>query len=99
MTPTSRDPHKVQSELEASEEYQAPPREQEQDVDTGQPPSGAGDPVDLTLLEAQQGQSKPAMSETRPRPTPAPAPEDTVSSKDELADPANPRATPPGERM
>ena len=97
MTATSRDPHKVQSELEASEEYQAPPREHEQDVDSGQPPSGAGDPVDLTLLEAQQGQSKPAMSETRPRPTPAP--EDTVSSKDELADPANPRATPPGERM
>ena len=33
MTAASRDPHKVQSELEASEEYQAPPREQEQDVD------------------------------------------------------------------
>ncbi len=96
MTAASRDPHKVQSELEASDEYQAPPREHEQDVDHGQPPSGAGDPVDLTLLEAQQRQSKPAMSETRPR---NPAPEDTVSSKDELADPANPRATPPGERM
>ena len=97
MTAANRDPHKVQSELEGAEEYQAPPREHEQDVDRHQPPSGADDPVDLTLLEAQQGRNQPAMSETRPRPTPAP--EDTVSSKDELADPANPRATPPGERM
>ena len=97
MTAASRDPHRVQSELEASEEYQAPPREKEQDADGGQPPPGAGDPVDLTLLEAQEGSSQPAMSETRPRPTPAP--EDTVSTRDELADPANPRATPPGERM
>ena len=97
MTAASRDPHKVQAELEASEEYQAPPREQEQDVESRQPPSGADDHVDLTLLEAQQGRSQPAMSDTRPRPTPAP--EETVSTKDELADPANPRATPPGERM
>lgn len=97
MTAASRDPHQVQSEFEASEEYQAPPREQEQDVESGQPPSGADDPVDLTLREAQQGNNQPAMSDTRPRPTPAP--EETVSTKDELADPANPRATPPGERM
>jgi hypothetical protein len=97
MTAASRDPHKVQSALENAEEYQAPPRAHEQDVDGEQPPSGADDPVDLTLLEAQQGRAKPQMSETRHRPTPAP--EDTVSSKDELADPANPRATPPGERM
>ena len=97
MTAAGRDPHEVQSELEAYEEYQAPPREHEQVVDSAQSPSGADDPVDLTLLEAQEGRPQRAMSETRPRPNPAP--EDTVSSKDELADPDNPRATPPGERM
>jgi len=97
MTAPSRDPHQIQAELEGVEEYQAPPRDHEQDTENDQPRSGAGDPVDLSLLEAQQGRSKPEMSETRPHPTPAP--EDTISSKDELADPANPRATPPGERM
>jgi hypothetical protein len=97
MTAASRDPHKVQSELEGAEEYQAPPREHEQVIDARQPPSGADDPVDLSLLEAQRRHHEPAMSETRTRSTPAP--EDTVSGKDELADPANPRATPPGERM
>ena len=97
MTAASRDPHQIQAELEGVEEYQAPPRDHEQETETDQPPSGGGDPVDLSLLEAQQGRSKPAMSATRPRP--APAPEDTISSKDELADPSNPRATPPGERM
>jgi len=97
MTAASGDPHKVQSQLEASEQYQAPPREHEQDFDGKQPPSGSDDPVDLNLLAAQQGRSQAAMSETRPLPTPAP--EETVSNKDELADPANPRATPPGERI
>lgn len=97
MTEASRDPHKIQSELEGAEEYQAPPREHEQDVDSEQPPSGTGDPVDLTLLEAQQGRHRPRMSETRR--LAAPAPESTISGKDELADPADPRATPPGERM
>ena len=97
MTAASRDPHRVQSEFERAVEYQAPPREHEQDAESGEPSSGADDPVDLSLLEVHQGRRKPEMSATRPRP--APAPEDTVSGKDELADPADPRATPPGERM
>ena len=97
MTAASRDPHKIQSELESAEEYQAPPREHEQDVDAGHLSAGADDPVDLSLLESQRGRDEQAMSETRRRANPAP--EDTVSGKDELADPANPRATPSGERM
>lgn len=97
MTEASRDPHQIHKELEGAEEYQSPPRENEQDVESGQPSSGAGDPVDVSLLEAQQGRHKPEMSETKPHPaTPLGG---TVSGKDELADPADPRATPPGERM
>jgi hypothetical protein len=97
MTEASRDPHKIQAELEAVEEYQAPPREHEQRPENEQSPSGAGDSVDLSLLEAQQGRHKAGMSETKPHA--APDPKSTVSTKDELADPAHPRATPPGERM
>lgn len=97
MEETSGDPHQIQKELADLEEYQAPPREHEQQVEDKQPPSGENDPVDLSLLEAQQARHKPEMSETKP-PT-ADDPESTVSGKDELADPANPRATPPGERM
>ena len=97
MTEASRDPHKIQAELEGIEEYQAPPREREQDVANEESPSGADDPVDVSLLEAQRGESASSMSETKPRA--APDPTSTVSSKDELSDPANPRATPPGERM
>jgi len=97
MTEASGDPHRIQKELEGAEEYQSPPRENEQDVECAQPSSGAGDPVDLSLLEAQQGQHKPEMSETKPHS--AMPPGGTISGKDELADPADPRATPPGERM
>jgi len=97
MTAASGDPHQVQSELEGAEEYQAPPREHEQEVESDQPPSGAGDPVDLSLLQAQQGRHAPGMSETKPHS--ATPPGGTISGKDELADPENPRATPPGERM
>jgi len=96
MTEASREPRKVLSELEGVEDYQAPPREHEQDVEHGQSPSPA-DPVDLSRLEAQQGPDEPVMSETKPHG--ATDPESTVSGKDERSDPANPRATPPGERM
>jgi hypothetical protein len=96
MTTGSGDPHRIHEELEAAEEYQAPPREHERDVET-ELSSGAGDPVDLPLLEAQQGRGEREMSETKPHP--ATPPGGTVSGKDELADPDNPRATPPGERM
>jgi hypothetical protein len=98
MTAASQDPHKIQSELEGAEEYQAPPREHEQNVEQDQQPSRADDPViDLTLLESQQGRSEPDMSETKK--TPSATPGFTVSGKDELADPDNPGAPPPGERM
>lgn len=97
MTAASRDPHRIQSELEGAEEYQAPPREHEQDVESEPVPSGAGDPVDLSLLDAQKGKQQPGMLETKDRPVAAP--KLTVSGKDELADPIDPRATPPGERM
>jgi hypothetical protein len=93
----SRDPHKIQAELEGIEEYQAPPREHEQDMENERSPAGADDPIDVSLLEAQQGGSMSSISESKPRA--APDPKSTVSSKDELSDPANPRATPPGERM
>lgn len=97
MPAASRDPHQIHAELEAAEEYQAPPRDHEHVVASGHTPSGAGDPIDVPLLEAQQGQHEPQMSETKPQSHPAPG--STVSGKDELADAANPRATPPGERM
>jgi hypothetical protein len=97
MTDASRDTNKIQSELEAVEEYQAPLREHEQDTESAPPPSGADDPIDVSLLEAQQGRRQPGMSETKPYA--APDPKSTVSTQDELADPADPRATPPGERM
>ena len=98
MTAESQDPHKIQSELEGTEDYQAPPREHEQNVGQDQQAPPADDSlVDLTLLESQQGRSEPDMSETKK--TPSATPGFTVSGKDELADPDNPTALPPGERM
>ena len=97
MNESSRDPHQIQKELEGVEEYQAPPREHEQDGASEEQPSGAGDPVDVSLLEAQQERHEPEMSETKPHP--AAGPETTISGKDEQSDPTDPRATPPGERM
>ena len=97
MTAASRDPHKIQSELEGVEEYQAPPRDHEQNAEAGHMSAGADDPVDVELLVAQQGTRKPKMSATKD--SAVPTPESTVSGKDELADPVNPRAVPPGERM
>ena len=95
MTEASPDPQTIQAELERVEEYQAPPREHHPD-DEAVSPSEADGPVELSLLEAQEGGHE-GMSETKPHA--APDPRTTVSSKDELADPADPRATPPGERM
>jgi hypothetical protein len=98
MATANRDSHQIHADLEEVEGYQRPPREHEQRADGGQPSSGADDPVDLSLLEAQQERRhKPEMSETKPEA--AAAPKSTVSGKDELSDPANTRATPPGERM
>jgi hypothetical protein len=90
-------PQRINTVLEGTEEYQAPPREHEQETKNEQPSTGAGEQVDVSLLEAQQERHDPEMSETKPA-----AAEDwksTVSGKDELADPDDPRATPPGERM
>ncbi len=94
MTEPNPDPRKIQAELERVEEYQAPPRTHEGREPAS--PSGADGQVEVSLLEAQAGTHE-GTSETKPHA--APDPRTTVSSKDELADPANPRATPPGERM
>ena len=99
MTERSGDPHQVQAELERVEEYQAPPREheQEQEPEADQPSPGAEEHVDLSLLEAQQGRHKPKMSKTKR--TPSITAGIDISGKDELSDPSNPHAPPPGERM
>ena len=81
MTAPSPDPRTIQAELEHVEEYQAPRREHEQG-DQPAPRSGADSPVDVSLLEAQEGQRE-GMSETKPHA--APDPHTTVSSRDELA--------------
>ena len=54
MPAASRDPHQIHAELEAAEEYQAPPREHEQVVASGHTASGAGDSIDVPLLEARR---------------------------------------------
>lgn len=97
MTERRGDPHQIQAELEEVEEYQAPPREHEQEPGADQPSTGADEHVDLSLLEAQQGRQRPEMSETKR--TPSITPGIDISGKDELKDPANPEAPPPGERM
>ena len=97
MTEPSGDPHQIEAELEAVEEYQAPPRHHEQETGPEQPLEEQDDHVDLTLLEAQQGRQEPQMSDTKR--TPGSTPGIDISGKDELGDPANPDAPPPGERM
>jgi hypothetical protein len=89
------DLHRIDRELEGVEEYQSPPREHEQGAEAEQTPTGAGDQVDVSVLEAQQGRRAPEMSDTQR----CAEPNSTVSGKDELANPDDPRATPPGERM
>ena len=96
MTEPNPDPRKIQAELEEVEEYQAPPREREQGIEPTSPATGSDSPIDVSLLEAQGGGHE-GMSETKRHA--APDPHTTVSSKDELANPSNARATPPGERM
>ena len=95
MAEANPDPRKIQEELGRVDEYQAPPREHEPS-DEPAPPSGADSAVDVSRLEAQEGKHQ-GMSETKPHADPDPR--TTVSSKDEIADPADPRAVPPGERM
>jgi hypothetical protein len=94
--PEQPDLHQIDRELEGVEEYQSPPREHEQGTEADQISTGAGEHVDVSVLEAQQRRRDPEMSD--PQRLPA-EPKSTVSGKDELADPASPRATPPGERM
>jgi len=91
----AQDPHQTHAEPDV-DEYQRPPRDHEQPIDGGHSPSGAGDPVDALLIGAQPS-PKSEMSETKPQA--ATDPESTVSGKDELSDPTDPRATPPGETM
>jgi hypothetical protein len=97
LTERRGDPHEIEAELEAVEEYQAPRREPEQKAEVDQPSAPEEEHVDLSLLEAQQGRHKPEMSETKR--TPSITPGMDISGKDELGDPANPDQPPPGERM
>jgi hypothetical protein len=89
------DLRRIDRELEGVEAYQSPPREHEQRAAADRISTGAGNQVDVSVLEAQQGRRAPEMSDTQRRPEP----KSTVSGKDELANPDDPRATPPGERM
>jgi len=91
----ARDPHQIHAEPDV-DEYQRPPRENEQRIDGSRSPSGAGDRVDALLIEAQP-RPESEMSGTKPQT--ATDPQSTVSGKDELSAPADPRATPPGETM
>ena len=95
--PEASDLHQIDSALEGAEGYQAPTREHEQERENEEPSTEAGERIDVSLLESQQGRHKPEMSETK-HPS-ADDPESTVSGKDELSDPSHRRATPPGERM
>ena len=95
--PEARDLHQIDRALEGAEGYQAATREHEQETENEEPSIGAGERLDVSLLESQQGRHKPEMSETK-RPA-ADDPETTVSGKDERSDPSHGRATPPGERM
>jgi hypothetical protein len=97
MSERRGDPHEIEAELEALEEYQAPPREHEAKAEADQPSAAEEGHVDLSLLEAQQGRHKPEMSETKR--TPSITPGIDISGKDELGDPARPDQPPPGERM
>src|SRR3954453_1930440 len=97
MTERSADPHQIQSELEAVDDYQAPPRDHEQGTRRAQPSAAQEKNVDLTLLESQQERQKPEMSDTKR--TPSSPPGIDISGKDEVGDPADPGAPPPGERM
>jgi hypothetical protein len=97
MTERRGDPHEIEAELEALEEYQAPPRENEEKAEADQPSAAEEEHVDLSLLEAQQARHGPEMSETKR--TPSITPGIDISGKAELGDPANPDQPPPGERM
>ncbi|MCY7302372.1 MAG: hypothetical protein LH654_04920 [Thermoleophilia bacterium] len=96
MTSDSGTPHAIESKLEAVDEYQAPPRGQEQD--TGDEPDEQRDDdqtVDINLLDAQGG--KPVLETSKlPRVAPADATY-TISGRDELA--TEPGAPPPGKTM
>ena len=72
MTAASRDPNQIHSELEGAEEYQAPPREHEQDAEDAPAPVVEGNPADVWVLEAQRGRRKSKMSETKPHAAPPP---------------------------
>jgi hypothetical protein len=105
MASASEDPHTIEAVLEGEEEYQAPPREEEQtqmtgdDGAAGRSADQADDqPIDINLLEAQRQRPGLQISETIVV-DPSEKKEYTVSGPDEETQPGGPRAVPPGESM
>jgi hypothetical protein len=101
MASGSVDPHKIESVLVGEDEYQAPPREEEQAPiprDDGTANREAEPPIDINLLEAQQQRPGLQISETIVV-APSEKKEFTVSGPDEERQPGGPRAVPPGESM
>jgi hypothetical protein len=105
MAKANGDPHRIEADLDGEEQYQAPPREEEQpqmtgdDASAGQSADQADDqPIDINLLEAQQQRPGLQISETIVV-DPSEKKEYTVSGPDEETQPGGPRAVPPGESM
>jgi hypothetical protein len=102
MAAESGDPHTIGKILVGEDEYQAPPRDESEpqaEVDDGtlerledQAPE---EPVDINLLEAQQG---PGIS-TPIQVAPSDKKNIVVSGPDERTQPGGPQAPPPGESM
>lgn len=99
MTDAEGDPHAVETSFDATDAYQAPPRESERNELEGNPARRPGDerPVDVNLLESQRRGSAAPPSESLV--TDLSEKTYTISGPDEAAEPAQPDAVPPGESM
>jgi len=106
MVTGSEDPHAIERVLVGEDEYQAPPREDDQpqrnsgdDSAVQRPEDQApGQPIDINLLESQQQEPGLQTLETIVV-DPSEKKEFTVSGPDEETQPGGPRAVPPGESM
>jgi hypothetical protein len=92
----SGDPHTIESKLERLEEYQAPPRGEEEPDQGIRADPEADARVDINLLESEQ---RPGLQTSGTIETDLSKKTYTISGKDEEADPSNPHAVPPGETM
>jgi len=99
MTETPGDPHAIGSSFEATDDYQAPPREPERnELEIDPPPQPHGDgAVDINLLESQRHGSAPRTS--KPIVADLSKKSYTISGPDEASEPGQPDAAPPGETM